>query len=379
VTPPAAAGATEPAPAITVYYLKHAKADEMVRLLAGVLETQKARLAVDSRTNSLLFQGTPEAARIVEAILLKFDRAESQPERAMQVFQLKFAEAQDVAKVLTGTLEPKNARWSVDSRRNCLVFYGTQEAADLAKKLIAELDRPAAPREAEPEMTTRVYQVKHANASLVLQVLQTMLADRHTRMAVDQKTNSLVIAAPQDVLQNAAELIQKLDIPEAGRRDAKPRMPCQLRIVWLGSGLSSKDAPAPSEDLKQVVEQLSGLGVKDVRQVGQMIVNTQDEGRFQVSCSPLFDGALAHLTASGVLVARGETSEMSLKISATQVQNSFRVQAEPGKPGSIEQRLVNIETVIEPRFDPSHYVVLGVAPVGKVTSIFVVQVRGLPR
>ncbi len=378
VTPPAAAGTTEPwvtpaAPSTVIFHLKHAKAEEMAKLLAGTLATEKARfsLGVDSRTNSLVFQGPPEAAKLVEAILMKFDRAESQPERAMHVFQLKFAEAQDVAKVLTGTLEAKNARWSVDSRRNCIVLYGTQEAADLAKKLIAELDRPAAPR--EPEAETRVYRVKYADPSTVLAVLQTMLAGHGgVRVALDPKTNSVVMAAPPEQLNTAAQLIERLDVPDAGRAGAKSRMPCQFRIVWLASGVDPAANPAPTDDLKDVVEELSRIGVEGVRQVGQMVVNTLTDGQFQVSCSPLFNGEPAQLGASGKFLGKEEPLQLSLQLTATQL-----APAAPGRAGGpgfagAERRLVNLETVIAPRFDSS-YIVLGVAPVGKVTSIFVVQ------
>jgi type II secretory pathway component GspD/PulD (secretin) len=377
-----------------IFHLKHAKAEEMAKLLkaeemakllAGRLATENARvsLGVDSRTNSLVFQGPPEAAKLVEALLLKFDRAESEPERVLHVFQLKYAEAQEVAKVLTGTLEAKNARWSVDGRRNCVVLYGTPEAAALAKNLISELDRPAAPREPDAEMRTRVYQVKHADVSLVFQVLETMLAGQRARMAVDKKTNSVVIAAPEDVLNSAAELIQTLDVPEAARRGARPGAPCQFRIVWLASGLSSKDAPAPADDLKQVVEQLAGLGVKDVRQVGQMVmvVNAPAERPFTMQCSPVFEGATAELRVDGVLDVKTESPQLSLRIAAKQRRPiTVGVAAPPDAAGGFAGdtvNLVNLDTMISPRFDGS-YVVLGVAPVGKVTSIFVVQATQRP-
>ena len=350
----------------------------MAKLLAGTLATEKARvsLGVDSRTNSLVFQGPPEAARLVEAMLLKFDTPETEPERAMHVLYLKYAEAGEVAKVLTGTLDAKNARWSVDSRRNCIVLYGTREAADLAKNLIAELDRPVSPR--EPEAETRVYQVKQADPSTVLAVLQTMLAGHAgVRVALDPKTNSVVMAAPPEQLKTAAELIKLLDVPKAGGRGDTPGAPCQFRIVWLASGLSSKDTPAPADDLKQVVEQLSALGVKDVRQVGQVMVNTKAEGMFQVKCSPLFESAPAELSVEGKLDAKTEPVQLSLRIAAKQ----RRPRATLGlfAPGDAQGRgeggaidLVNLDAMISPRFDGS-YVVLGVAPVGHVTSVFVVQ------
>jgi hypothetical protein len=381
VTQPATAKEGQPQPVIKVFHLQRTKAEDMVKLLSGILDTQKARVTADARTNSLLFQGTYESGLIVDAILAKFDVAETQPDRAMQVFQLKYADAQEVAKVLTGTLEAKNARWSVDSRRNCLVLYGTQEAAALAKNLISELDRPAAPREPDAEMRTRVYQVKHADVSLVFQVLETMLAGQRARMAVDKKTNSVVIAAPEDVLKSAAELIQTLDVPEAARRGARPGAPCQFRIVWLASGLSSKDAPAPADELKPVVEQLADLGIKDVRQVGPMVVNTLAEGQFQVRCSPLFEGAPAELTVEGKLDAKTEPVQLSLRIAAKQRRPiTVGVAAPPDAAGGFAGdtvNLVNLDTMISPRFDGS-YVVLGAAPVGKVTSIFVVQATQRP-
>jgi len=378
--PPAAAKEGQPEPVIKVFRLQHAKAEDIVRLLSGILDTQKARITADARTNSLLFQGTYQTGAIVEAILMKFDAAETQPDRAMHVFELKYADAQEVAKVLTGTADAKNARWSVDGRRNCVVLYGTQEAADLAEKLISELDRPAVPR--EPEAETRVYQLKYADPSTVLAVLQTMLVGRAgVRVALDSKTNSVVMAAPPEQLKTAAELIKLLDVPKAGGRGVARPAAGQFRIVWLASGLSSKDTPAPADDLKQVVEQLANLGIKDVRQVGQMVVNTLAEGQFQVRCSPLFDGAPAELTVEGKLDAKAEPIQLDLRIAAKQRRPITVGLAASTNPearlegGAVD--LVNLDTKISPRFDGS-YVVLGVAPVGKVTSIFVVQTTQRP-
>jgi hypothetical protein len=170
-------------------------------------------------------------------------------------------------------------------------------------------------------------------------------------------------------------LIQTLDVPKAGRGGAGPGAACQFRIVWLASGLSSKDMPAPADDLKQVVEQLGGFGVKDVRQVGQVVVNTLADGQFQTKCSPLFEGESAELSVDGKLAAKTEPLQLSLRIAAK--QRKPNIMGAPRSRGPQDDDLVNLETVICPRFDGS-YVVLGVAPVGKVTSIFVVQATQRP-
>ncbi len=92
-------------------------------------------------------------------------------------------------------------------------------------------------------------------------------------------------------------------------------------------------------------------------------------------CSPLFEGAPAELSVGGQLNPKTEPVQLMLRIAAKQhkpiIFGSTSKFAE-GRADGDTVNLVNLDTMVSPRFDGS-YVVLGVAPVGKVTSIFVVQ------
>ena len=313
---------------------------------------------------------------------------EAQPAAVTQLFYLKHAKASEMAQMLDsvfggGTLKPNAALHVVpDSRLNAVLVVGTPADISFVEALLKKFDQPAAPRPGEPEARVRIYQIKHADPSMVLAVLTTMFTGRPSvRLSLDPKNNAVVMMASPEELKTAAELVQTLDVPKTGPKGAAPGAACQIRIVWLASGLSSKETPAPTDDLKQVVDQLASLGVKDVRQVGQIVVNTLVEGKFEVRCSPLFEGAPAELSVGGQLYAKTEPVQLTLRIAAKQRRPitvglaASKDAAGGAADGAVE--LVNMDTVISPRLDGS-YVVLGVAPVGKVTSVFVVQATQRP-
>ena len=66
-------------------------------------------------------------------------------------------------------------------------------------------------------VTIKIFQLKNADARNLSRVITQILGNRVTSVSVDDRTNSLIIAADKDTLELARALITKLDEP------AKPK------------------------------------------------------------------------------------------------------------------------------------------------------------
>jgi hypothetical protein len=64
----------------------------------------------------------------------------------VKVFQLKHADAQRTADILTAILNGRGARLAVDDRTNSVVLASDAATAELARALIARLDTPLPPK-----------------------------------------------------------------------------------------------------------------------------------------------------------------------------------------------------------------------------------------
>ena len=139
-------------------------------------------------------------------------------------------------------------------------------------------------------------------------------------------------------------------------------------MVWLAGGLTAENrGEPPTEDLKDVVTELSRLGIKDPCQVGQMVVRTTAGrslgGSFNVKSSPRFGDQIADFSASGILSERPDGGLVM------EIRISTRKESSPQ-----ERNLNEVDTQIV--LPQKQYIVLATAPVGNQTSAFVVQVTG---
>jgi hypothetical protein len=185
------------------------------------------------------------------------------------------------------------------------------------------------------------------------------------KISIDQQSRSLIAAGSSSDLNVAEALITKLD--DSSRNIALRGF--EVRVIWLATGLAGKNkGDPPSDDLKDLVAQLSQLGIKDPRQVGQMAVQTTVSGligatsSFEVKSSPRLGDQMANFTASGSLTHPPGVDGLVMRI-------KLRTGKEPSPPG---QNLNELETQIV--LPLNQYVVLATAPTGEQTSVFVVQV-----
>jgi hypothetical protein len=270
------------------------------------------------------------------------------------VYRLRYISAQAAQSVLQSLWMDDSVRFNSD-RSNGLVVFAPREAHEKVQDLLKKLDvRPPEEPEKQTKMFTLVYADPASTARSLLSILP-----KGTQIAVDERTGCVIVSGPQQAVAEATAVLKKLDEQRMKER-MKPPASYEVRVVWLANDSRGEQ---PADDLKDVVAELVRLGIKDVRQIGQMVVQTSTGASFNLSSLPNFAGEPAGLTASGMLLEENDGAVM-MKVSIHAMRE--------GK----QQRglLSNIDTrVVLPQ---KQYVVLATAPVGNITSTFVVQVVG---
>lgn len=162
-------------------------------------------------------------------------KAASPGQEPYQTYVLRYKEAAEVERVLTEMLTGAgvSANVFVDSRNNQLLIRGPETAQQIARELIATLDRPPSARP-----VVRVYPVESGAAAAVAERVRRHLASRSADVAVsaDPESGQLIVLAPADVHQEVANLV-------AGKGTAGPER--------------SGQAGATNEPLRPPVRQMS--------------------------------------------------------------------------------------------------------------------------
>jgi hypothetical protein len=406
-----------------VFPLKHAKAGAVARTLRAIAEAQVAdgkldgmvSLGTDEEKNSIIVSAPPEAQKTIAALIEKLDvpaagaavkESGERPRRVPQMFaptpekgdqqegksttrvyRLKYAPAGSVYQTLSILWQGKDARVAADDVSNSIIVAAPPEVQQTTAQLIEQLD--VAPMHgAEREL--KIFSLKYADPQETAAVLSRIFGKDDVRIGVDPRTSSVVVQALPETAQEIQAVLSRLDT-EADKDAQKGAAGATLRVrvVWLASELPAEEGAKPADDLKEVVGELSKVGVEGLRQLGQAIVNTTPDGNFQVRCSPLLAGRPADLELQGTIKLRQETPILNVQLSASQTEPAPVVarqveggrSGQPGAPSPVEKvmlgrpstkRLVELQTTITA--PQGHYVVLGVTPVGKMASVFILQV-----
>jgi len=196
----------------------------------------------------------------------------------------------------------------------------------------------------------KIFQLRHVEPDENLEKALQLALGGGVPFAVDRQRKSVILFAAPGALESVAALLANLDTPSARTQDL------QVRVVWLVSG---GEAPAPPDDLKDVLPALAKLGIDRPRLAAQTVVNTTPNAQFQAQGVTKI-GTSYQFSATGRITDKPDAPELQVNIRAV----------ESGNPGA--QEACALQTQISA--PPGHLVVLGVTPTGSMTSVFVVQV-----
>ena len=132
----------------TVFYLKYAKADSVVDIIAGVYADSDCRIAFEPRLNAIIVQGDPKAIEQLEKLIESLDRpAMKEPEEPteapmLRAYDVAETDAETVYMVLQTLLAGRpDVRISVDAKTNRVIAFGRTGDHEIIRSTIEELDK----------------------------------------------------------------------------------------------------------------------------------------------------------------------------------------------------------------------------------------------
>lgn len=114
--------------------LKHASPKDIAAAL-GQLKTEVGKVIVDEPSGTVILVDIPEALDLMERSVKTLDLP-----KETEVFELRYAKAEDVKNQLAGVLTPGSSMVEMDARTNKLAISDLPDKMKKIKKLIAEFD-----------------------------------------------------------------------------------------------------------------------------------------------------------------------------------------------------------------------------------------------
>ena len=209
--------------------LKYASAKELALTIQKLNNTNnkirmpgKAKISADERTNSLLLGGDKSIRSEMRKIIKRLDV----PSLALEVIELKYAVASELAKTIIDIQETKAKATagkggtsrkpilSIDKRTNSLLLGGDTAMRQQIKRIIRQFDTP---RRALEVVKLR-YAVADALAKTILEIRKTTASAeggkaRPPILSVDAGTNSILIGGNPATREQIKRIIKRFDVP----------------------------------------------------------------------------------------------------------------------------------------------------------------------
>jgi type II secretion system protein D len=243
VEPPAETGI------VRMYALQNSDATRIATMLQGLISQglykpgvsvaagnpllaarEKVAITADVRTNVLIVSASRENFAVVEEIIKKIDSTDDFGLLGdIHLFILKNANATRLAPTLQQLFTAKRAAEQAaggtgrmlpvsvfaDARTNALLVTGSKESFNAVEAMVRELDTDQVLAANE----FQVFYLKQATAQVLAPTLQQLFAQRVSRgvpldpvtVVIEQRTNSLIVAASPEDMKLAESLIARLD------------------------------------------------------------------------------------------------------------------------------------------------------------------------
>lgn len=193
-----------------VIELHNAPVQDVVEVVRPLLPSE-AVLTPIPRSRMLVLSDRGENFRRIEKLIERLDRPSREP---VSLIPLENAKATEVLQVVQSlNIVPNEASVTVDQRSNALVVSGPASLAEQIRVLAKRLDTRDA------GIASAVERVKFADAAALADVIlrsftgQQQVAGESASISIvpDLATNSLLITAPRDRIQNIIAMIRYLD------------------------------------------------------------------------------------------------------------------------------------------------------------------------
>lgn len=352
---------------ITAFALEHVDPDELVDRLNGILGNERIEFGA-WQPNRIVARGAESVVAQATELITQLDVPGESDKHQTRVSQLAHVAAEDACDLLDDTFgREEGFHCTHDPRTNTLIVTASEVTFLRVEQLLKALDVPQQDAGDQPDV--RVFPLRHVAPDDTLEEALELVLDDRGSFAIDRARKQVLVKAPFTTQERVESILEHLDVPLGAGGSASPER--RLRLVWLVSGLEREDAAPPPGDLKEVIEELAKIGVTDLKLAAQTVV-TLAGSEFAITASPILDKP-CELTIEGVRGESGDPNQLELRLKVREVFE-YVTPAKPGKASSERiglRDLCQLETTVSA--PPGHAVVLGVTPIGKMTSVFVIQ------
>ncbi len=164
----------------------------------GQLKSPQGTIWIDNRSQQIIVEDTPETIQAMEQLIRQLD-----VKMETRLFDLKFANAEEIAEQLQGVLSAEEGKLLIDYRNNRLVITDTPQRLDQAEAIIRELDM---------ELEFSVVPLAFALPEDVMPLIEGLLTE-NGYVDYDPRTSQLFIQDIPSVVEQIMRLIKQLDIP----------------------------------------------------------------------------------------------------------------------------------------------------------------------
>lgn len=250
------------------------------------------------------------------------------------------------------TLEQADYAKKLEELQHQLSVHEAQNAL-LAKQLLEKQNQSSLPPIENGQV--KVYTFKYAAPRDAAETIESLLGKQAMRIAVDDRTNSLIVYGKSDTIPALDALITRLDeqsrpanaADKANSATAAPRS-YMLRLFWLADGVSDTVGQTPSDYLpKSVLQACHRLGLESPRLITQSVNSLAIAHDNASACETNVPALLEHQTAN--LVSGG----------SVQLMADDRVHVEMHI--AVSGQTLNCEVRGSAAIPLGHYIVLGTA------------------
>jgi len=339
-----------------VFHLANTDAAEIAEVVETVFHPV-VKCVPDPSSNAVIVRAADETVEDIERLLNKLDDGALVEKPEMRVFTLKHARGEELAETIEHALGDQidEIRCTFDRGASALVVSAPEDGLRRVGELIAVLDVRSDSRRIPDAQNVRIFSLKHAGPDDVMGDMLEMVFGERGSFALDENRRLVIVKAPDSLFPVVEGILETLDSPSAPQPER-----VRLRLVWLVSGLKLEDeeAPEPPEDLEDVVAELGKIGVAGLRLAAQTLAAASG-GEFRVKATPMLRNRCRLMIEGEILEGPAPETRLRLELEA--------VEQTPDR----EVELCNLETTVTAPL--GHPVVLGVTPMGRMTSVFVLQ------
>lgn len=244
-------------PQSRAYNLRYATASNVARMISQLYANDpKVRVTYDDQRNTLFVTAPPAQMEKIEPLINDSDQEGAESRMVNQVFRLRDASANDVARALTNSFpDRKKAIFTADSGTRTVVARAVPELSEDIRKMIEDLDQPRV----LPERETAVFDLYNVDAfdaqGIVGRLFEDLPQEERPRLESTWDPPRLIVRAAAGQMKEIREVIAKVEgqaTPAEGQAAATPGATILDKPAERVLRVSEADPAATARAIQQV-------------------------------------------------------------------------------------------------------------------------------